>query len=91
MRHLSSPAAVLALTVCSQCGCQFMPHALQPRQLWKMNRQPAMDVRFQSPEEWIEHPKQTVAHRVASGSRGSPWTYLPPDHKSYDPAQFPSR
>ncbi len=24
-------------------GCQFFPHWMQPNQLWKLNRQPALD------------------------------------------------
>lgn len=50
MRRLKLILASLAFAVFSQSGCRFMPHALQPEQLWKMNRQPPMDVRFQSPD-----------------------------------------
>jgi len=34
---------VLALAALLSCGCEMMPHSMQPSQLWKMNRQDAWD------------------------------------------------
>ena len=42
---------IRVLTLCAvlpalgwlSAGCQFMPHSMQPSQLWKMNRQDAWD------------------------------------------------
>ena len=51
MRRLYLLLPGLALALISHSGCEMLPHSLQPEQLWKLNRQPPMDVRFQSPDE----------------------------------------
>ncbi len=52
MRHSNLIILALAgVAAFSQSGCQFLPYSLQPEQLRKLNRQPAMDVRFQSPPD----------------------------------------
>lgn len=54
MRHPMLITVVLTIVAAlSQSGCQFLPHALQPDQLWKMNRHPAHDVGY-SPESRAE-------------------------------------
>ena len=35
---------LIAAMALSHTGCQFLPHSMQPSQMWKWNRQPAMDV-----------------------------------------------
>ena len=47
-------------------GCQFMPHALQPSQLSKLNRQDAWDeAQFSVPDPL--DPRLSAAHRGAVG------------------------
>jgi hypothetical protein len=71
MRRLNLIPVILAITLCSQAGCQFMPHALQPNQLWKLNRHPPMDVRFQSPDSLDETEcAPGRAHRDSLAMRG---------------------
>ena len=45
MRRIQTlPLCAVVTVLCwLSAGCQFMPHQLQPSQLWKMNRQPAWD------------------------------------------------
>ena len=51
LRAIALP--VLALLGVSTAGCSLMPHALQPQQLWKLNRQPPAsgDAYFSIPSE----------------------------------------
>lgn len=58
MRHFKYAFVVLAsITAFSTTGCQLMPHALQPSQLQKLNRQPARDVLYKTQEQ----PEFTLA------------------------------
>ena len=64
MRHSMLFTFVLTIVAgLSQSGCQFLPNALQPDQLWKMNRNPAHDVGY-SPDSRVE-PMFAVADRPA--------------------------
>jgi hypothetical protein len=51
-------------------GCQFMPHALQPSQLWKLNRQDAWDEGQFSVPDPVD-PRLRVHHRGAAGGAGA--------------------
>ena len=52
MRRTAS-LSLLALLCLGVAGCSLMPHALQPQQLWKLNRQPPAsgDAYFSIPAE----------------------------------------
>ncbi len=41
--RLSNLIPLFLLPLLASTGCQFMPHSMQPNQLWKMNRQDAWD------------------------------------------------
>ena len=45
MRRIQALTLCILLTALCwlSTGCQFMPHRMQPSQLWKMNRQDAWD------------------------------------------------
>ena len=58
MRHSTLIIIALAgLAALAQSGCQFMPHSLQPNQLWKLNRQSPRDVRYEPHQQ----PEFTLA------------------------------
>lgn len=44
LRIQTLPLYAVVIVLCwLSAGCQFMPHSMQPSQLWKMNRQDAWD------------------------------------------------
>jgi hypothetical protein len=51
-------------------GCQFMPHALQPSQLWKLNRQDAWDEAQYSVPDPVD-PRLGALQRGAEGGAGA--------------------
>ena len=63
MRSIAGFTAALLLTLSvGLAGCSLMPHALQPQQLWKLNRQPPAsgDAYFSIPPgESTRHAKIT--------------------------------
>jgi hypothetical protein len=61
--------SLLILAACSAPiapGCQFMPHALQPSQLSKLNRQDAWDESQFSIPDPVD-PRLSAAQRGADG------------------------
>ncbi len=77
MNKLAPLCALAVLTLISQTGCRFLPHALQPNQLQKLNRTEPLgrDAYYfsipsgseQSPASARREQSTQIEHMVANG------------------------
>lgn len=70
---------ILAAVAVAQSGCQFFPHWMHPQQMWKMNRQPAMDVSVAPPDVAESEP---LLARNLPGSRTASTEFVAADDSS---------